>query len=287
MKRRSFLLLALAVPAVSAGAGGARFERGVLWRVQRKGIRASHVFGTHQAPAGRAPVPDVARAIFERATSLTVESLPNTFARERFLEAARLPRGETLEGVIGAEDFARACQALGAPPESVNRLKPWAALLQVARARAGGATGAEAELLERAGERRLPVAAMEDVEEQIFAFDESPLEVQVALLKHSLAHGAELDALGERMLQAYVERDLEGMWRARETFIHDHPEVTAAQAVMTKRLVYDRSVVMAFRMQRQLRRGGAFIALGALHLYGAKGVLALLEQDGYRTARVV
>jgi len=44
--------------------------------------------------------------------------------------------------------------------------------------------------------------------------------------------------------------------------------------------------VMAFRMQRQLRRGAAFVALGALHLYGERGVLALLEQDGYHAARV-
>jgi len=40
------------------------------------------------------------------------------------------------------------------------------------------------------------------------------------------------------------------------------------------------------RMQRKLRRGAAFVALGALHLYGDKGVLALLEEDGYRSTRV-
>jgi uncharacterized protein YbaP (TraB family) len=39
-------------------------------------------------------------------------------------------------------------------------------------------------------------------------------------------------------------------------------------------------------MQRLLRRGDAFIALGALHLHGEKGVLALLEDDGYRATRV-
>jgi len=43
---------------------------------------------------------------------------------------------------------------------------------------------------------------------------------------------------------------------------------------------------MAFRMQRELRRGQAFVALGALHLYGERGVLALLEEDGYRAQRV-
>ena len=36
---------------------------------------------------------------------------------------------------------------------------------------------------------------------------------------------------------------------------------------------------------RQLRRGDAFAALGAVHLYGERGVLALLERDGYRAVR--
>jgi uncharacterized protein YbaP (TraB family) len=39
-------------------------------------------------------------------------------------------------------------------------------------------------------------------------------------------------------------------------------------------------------MQRELRRGTAFVAVGALHLYSDKGVLALLEADGYRAERV-
>ena len=68
-------------------------------------------------------------------------------------------------------------------------------------------------------------------------------------------------------------------------FVPD-PYARAHQALMTKRVVYDRSLVMAFRMQRQVRRGDAFFALGALHLYGEKGVLALLEENGYSAVRV-
>jgi hypothetical protein len=35
-----------------------------------------------------------------------------------------------------------------------------------------------------------------------------------------------------------------------------------------------------------LRKGGAFVALGALHLYGKKGVLALLVEDGWKVTRI-
>ena len=141
-------------------------------------------------------------------------------------------------------------------------------------------------LLEMARARRMPLSQIEGVEEQIFTFDEFPMESQVALLKHSLAHRDELLELAERTLDAYLERDLAAIWRLRERFVARHPQIAPHQAVMTKRVVHDRSVVMAFRMQRELRRGGAFVALGALHLYGERGVLALLEQDGYRAQRV-
>ena len=54
-----------------------------------------------------------------------------------------------------------------------------------------------------------------------------------------------------------------------------------AQAVLEKAIIHDRSVVMAYRLQAYLRRGGAFVAVGALHLYGPKGMLALLAEDGW------
>jgi hypothetical protein len=112
------------------------------------------------------------------------------------------------------------------------------------------------------------------------------METQVALLKHTLSHRDELMALEDETIRAYLARDLSAIWRLREGFIARYPEVAAHQAVMTKRLLYDRSVVMAYRMQRELRRGGAFVAVGALHLYGERGVIALLQEDGYRAARV-
>ncbi|MBK7473412.1 MAG: TraB/GumN family protein [Betaproteobacteria bacterium] len=32
---------------------------------------------------------------------------------------------------------------------------------------------------------------------------------------------------------------------------------------------------------------GVFVAVGALHLYGEQGLLALLREDGYRLTRVL
>jgi uncharacterized protein YbaP (TraB family) len=292
MNRRVFLLagLASATPGVFS-ASDRRFDRGLLWRIDRQGVAPSHVYGTiHVSDVRLAELPAPVRQRFDAAKSLMVEFVPDGYSRERFLEAAMFLDRQTLTDKIGAEDFERAVehlQPIGLPREVVNKLKPWGVLLNLRNPkRAEQGAPLDSQLLGLARARRLPFDQIEGVEEQIFTFDEFPMESQVALLKHSLAHRAELAELAERTLEAYLAADLAAIWRLREEFIARHPQIAAHQAVMTKRVVYDRSVVMAFRMQRQLRRGAAFVALGALHLYGDKGVLALLEADGYRAERV-
>ena len=297
MKRRDFLSVVLLSPVLPAW-GAARFDRGLLWEVtpkgrevSRRGAAPSHVYGTiHVADARLEALPAPVDAAFARAASLMLEFLPDAYSNERFAEAATFLDRQTLEEKIGAEDFERAVvqlQPAGLSRDFVNKLKPWGALLNLREPRAAdGATTPDERLAGMARARRLPVFQIEGVEEQIFTFDELPMEAQVALLKHSLAHRDELLELGARTLDAYLAGDLERIWRLREEFIARHAEVASYQAALTKRIIHDRSVVMAFRMQRELRRGQAFIALGALHLYGDKGVLALLEQDGWRARRV-
>ncbi len=291
MRRRTFLLATAALAApLPGGAAAARFSRGVLWRVTGRGITPSYVYGTiHVADPRLAALPVPVSDAFAAASSLTVEYVADAYGKERFLEAAMFEDGRTLEETIGAQDFELAYQHLkriGLTREFVNRLKPWGVLLNLRNPRGASGASLDAQLLDQARARHLPLYMMEGVEEQVFTFDEFPMQAQVALLKHSLAHQDELIAIADRTLDAYLRRDLAAIWSIQQDFVRRYPEIAADNAVFLKRVIFDRSVVMAFRMQRQLRRGNAFVALGALHLYGEKGVLALLEEDGYRAKRV-
>ena len=289
MKRRDFVLALLLSPALPAWAEG-RFERGLLWEINRKGAPASHVFGTIQVADPRLDkLPAPVQAAFARAASLMLEFMPDGYSSERFIEAAMFLDRQTLQEKIGAEDFERVMAQLapiGLSREFVDKLKPWGVLLNLRDPRGAGGVTPDGRLAAQARARRLPVFQIEGVEEQIFTFDEMPMAAQVALLKHSLAHRDELLELADRTLDAYLSGDLGAIWRLREQFTARHADIAAHQAALTKRVIHDRNVVMAFRMQRELRRGSAFVALGALHLYGEKGVLALLEEDGWRARRV-
>lgn len=290
MNRRAFLAAGLAC-ALPRPAAAARFEHGLLWRVEGGGAEPSHVFGTlHAGDPRLEPLPAPVLEAFAGARALMLEYVADAYARERFLEAAMYLDERTLEQAIGHEDFERAVEALrpiGLSREFVNKVKPWGVLLNLRISRQpAGAPSPDARLLALARERRMAISQIEQVEEQVFTFDEMTPGAQVALLRHFLAHREALDALAERTLQAYLARDLQGLWDAQQDYARRHPEIAAHHAELMKRVVLDRSVVMAFRMQRELRRGRAFVALGALHLYGEQGVLALLQEDGYRARRL-
>ncbi len=295
MKRRTFLSLAplLLAPAWATSAPEAQFARGVLWRVTRNSKPAGHVFGTiHVADPRLASLPAPVAEAFDTTRSLTVEFTAGAYSRERFLEAAMFLDQQTLEDKIGARDFERVVEHLapiGLSREFVLKLKPWGVLVNLRNPRSVARTPVptlDEQLYARARARRLALHTMENVEEQVFTFDEFPMDSQVALLRDALAHQAELAEMTERTLEAYLARDLDAIWRVQEDYVRRHPGIAPHNAVFMKRVITDRSVVMAFRMQRQLRYGNAFVALGALHLRGGKGVLALLEQDGYRVHRV-
>jgi uncharacterized protein YbaP (TraB family) len=291
MRRRTLLLAAMAagVP-LPAGAAG-RYAQGLLWRISRPGVEPSHLFGTLHAGDPRLQVlPPSVQSAFDQSRSLMLEYYASQYGRERFLEAALYLDARTLSDDIGPSDFERVLEALrpiGLTRELVSKLKPWGVLLNLRTSRQpSGTPMLEERLYRQARARRMVIEQIENVEEQVFTFDEMSKTSQVALLKHYLGHPDALDALAERTLEAYLARDLEALWRAQQDYARRHPEIAAHHAELVKRVVLDRSVVMAFRMQRELRRGRAFVAVGALHLYGDRGVLALIEEDGYRAVRL-
>ena len=57
--------------------------------------------------------------------------------------------------------------------------------------------------------------------------------------------------------------------------------------MLLKHVVTDRNVLLAHRLHLPLRRGRVFVAVGALHLYGSDGLLALVQRQGFRVSRVV
>jgi uncharacterized protein YbaP (TraB family) len=283
-------MFALVLPA-NAAAAAQPFEHGLLWRLEKPGAAPSWVYGTfHSSDPRVTALPAPVAGAFAAARSFAMEIYLTDVEGAAFVEATQFDDGRRLAPLLGEEAYGRLRELLGtsAPPEEVlARTKPWAALLRIdaARARSDGPT-LDRQLYLAARERHMTILGLEDLDEQVAAFDGIPMPTQVAIVKHTLGHLTEIEAQAEPAVRAWLARDLAALANINAKIAGRDADLARHYAVLTHALVENRSVLMAHRLFLPLARGGVFVAVGALHLYGTKGLLALLSAQGYRIQRV-
>ncbi len=286
MRRFALVLvgLVLTLPAL----GAERFDRGLLWRVEAPGTAPSYLFGTlhHDDERVLALSPKVRRA-FAGARTYALEMLEDEPAVRRF-RAAMVTRAPELPELLGADAFQRLDAILaerGVPREARPRLKPWAALLVLLRPADGPMIILDKLLAleaEKQGKRLVP---LETVEEQIDAVDGLPADSQLALLRAVEADYDRIRGAFRPMVSAYLEGDLAALWRINAQAMGDDPGLAVHNGRFLERLLFERNRRFADRLAPLLRQGRVFAAFGAMHLYGERGVLALLAQHGFRVRR--
>jgi uncharacterized protein YbaP (TraB family) len=266
------------------------FDQGLLWRIEKAGVAPSHLFGTiHLADKRVTALPPDVRREFDAAKSFVMEVAPDPSNMAALAARMMYLDGRTLLTVAGEEIFhklAPLAAQLGLPPEVARQFKPWAMVLLLQMPQQQMEDVLDFRLNRLAAEQGKAIDYLETVDEQVAVFEGMTEQDQLALLRHAVETHHEVKAQTDALVQAYVGRDLASMWRIGEAEVARRPELKPLKAVFDQRLLFDRNPRMVERMQPQLQAGGAFIAVGALHLYGEKGLLRLLEHAGYRVTRV-
>ena len=267
-----------------------RYEHGLLWRIESAGVPASHVFGTvHLADARVSSLPGAVAQTLDQARSLVVEARLDPSGILLLANRMVFDDGRDLPGVAGAELFDRAAKlaaGLGLAEPVLRLFRPWAVAILLSVPPQDPANVLDLVLERRATEQGKPVHALESMDEQIAVLEGLSQEDQVTLLRQAVDEYERLPRYIGRIVDAYLERNLAGIWRISQERVGAAEDERRLNEVFTRRLLYERNVRMAERAEPRLREGGAFIAVGALHLYGGGGVLALLERRGWRVTRV-
>ena len=277
----------LAVLTAAAAPAAEQYEQGLLWRIEGKGASPSHVFGTvHLADPRVTRLPPAVARELDRASSVSLEVTLDTSNILTLANRMLYTDGRDLQTVAGAELFGKAAAitaGLGLPEQLLRMFKPWAVALILSAPPQDPANVLDFVLARRAQEKGKPVHELEGIEEQIAALEGFPEAEQVALLRHAVENRSRMADWIGRIVEAYLARDLAAMQRISEESSGGDQR---ANEVFADRLLYQRNERMVERMEARLAEGGAFIAVGALHLYGSRGVPALLERRGYRVTRV-
>lgn len=125
-----------------------------------------------------------------------------------------------------------------------------------------------------AKQRSIPRGGLETIDEQLSIFDQIPDSVLTAALTDSELSAAALNL--DVVVDAYVREDLEAI-----ATLLDEASAADLSSTLIETLAGDRNHTMVERLQTTLTTTPTFIAVGAAHLPGSDGMIALLRQRGF------
>jgi hypothetical protein len=167
-------------------------------------------------------------------------------------------------------------------------MEPWFALLtlqMIALQREGYAIehGVESQLAEDAQEDGKPTQGLETPEDQLAAFDALPLDLQERQLRDFLERRAGEGGDLTLLLDAWRKGDDARL----EQELFGELERDPSLAPYYELFYFDRNARMARGIAERIDAGGRwFVAVGAGHVLGARGIPSLLAREGYRVRRV-
>jgi uncharacterized protein YbaP (TraB family) len=281
-------LLFIGLLTVTSALAGENFDHGLLWKIEGHGGEPSYLFGTMHSEDPRVvrlPVP--VQQAFDRSHGVTLEVILDPESLLAMTSGFMFGDGSTLEAHIGAPLYRRtvaAVAAYGIPEILLASMKPWAVAVTLMTPPTRTGLVLDLVLYQRAVADGKPVDGLETPLEQLSVFDGLSEQDQVALLKDTLDNLPDIERMLDDVRDAYLARDLRRLVDASDASMRDSDPQLVAR--FSGRLITERNHRMVERMQSRLRKGGQFIAVGALHLPGDEGVLQLLNQQGYRLTRV-
>lgn len=264
--------------------GAQAAEQGMLWQITQPATgKTSYLFGTiHSEDARVTTLAPAVQSAFERSSRYVMEIIPDQASLMAASQAMLLEQSASLRALVGAPLFdktARILGDMGVPAQAVDRFKPWAAMVIMSMPKAETGQVLDLLLYSAAVQAGKAQAGLESAAEQLSVFDSLPLAEQTVLLEEAVALYPQMPHMLEQMHLAYIARDLAKLVALSDQYSSMGDARLASK--INNALVDQRNQRMAARMDSYLREGGAFVAVGALHLPGEQGLLQLLRKRGY------
>ena len=286
---------------IMAEAAATENSDALLWKIERDGRPASYLFGTVHLTDERVTrlSPAVELALGEAKTiALEVSDLSEKATANVIAKAAPLVMftdGQRLDKLLSSAEYETVKAIItrsGMPVDLAALFKPWIVtmILSVSdceRAKVQeGARVLDMKIAEIGTQRGLKVVGLETIPDQLQALAAVPQSEQLKMLRTSLKFADRTNDMMETLVQLYLNRKIAAampfqLALAREVGIGDD-----AFAGFQQKLLIDRNVKMEKSAEPLLQEGGVFIAVGALHLVGKKGLVALLRQAGYTVTAI-
>jgi uncharacterized protein YbaP (TraB family) len=272
-----------------------------LWKIERDGHPTSYLFGTvhltdervtRLSPAVESALGE-AKTIALEVSDLSEKSTTSVIAKSTPL--VMFTDGQRLDKMLSDTEYQTVKNIIsrsGMPADLAALFKPWIVTMilsvsdcELAKVQKG-ARVLDMKIAEIGKERGLNVVGLETIPEQLQALAAVPQEQQLKMLRASLKFADRTDDMMETLVQLYLNRKISAavpfqIALAKEVGVGDD-----AFAGFQQKLLIERNAKMEASAEPLLEQGAVFIAVGALHLPGEKGLVALLREAGYTVTAI-
>jgi uncharacterized protein YbaP (TraB family) len=287
-------VLAILLCTTTATAGEMPYDEGLLWRIERDGVRPSYVFGIIPTTDPRAvELPGPVVAALEEVDTYAATVLVSRDVFVRMYQSMFFLDGRRLDQIVGPELFSRAAQILepnGIREAVLRNIKPWGAALLIAvspderrRAKNSKTQALSTVLQRRAYRTGKKVSNLSTVEEYVLQYESLPEELQIALLKEYVVTQDALMDNTRRRIELYLAG------KTGDAFAH----ITNFEIIdddlrntLIKILVYDMTAMIVERNKSPLSDGAVLVAISIDFLPGEDGIMDRLVKLGYTVTRV-
>jgi len=262
------------------------FSNGLLWKIETPSGQSNYLFGTiHSQDRAVAQFPPYVRLALAKSQPFIIESVLTEESNKVFFDSIYFPDNEKLSDLIAAPIYQYLEEVLpdyGVPIEKVPNLKPWAAFTLIGRPKPVNAETLDMVLIKTARSLNKTIISLENMKELIEPIEKLSLDDQVIILNDTVCNHAQIIKDSWELVQLYLARDLAGIM-AFSNQPHFDEDIFDRYI---QGILYDRNERILERIIPYLDNGSAFVAVGALHLAGEKGLLHLLKNKNYIITRI-
>jgi uncharacterized protein len=258
-------------------------DQSLLWRISGNGLKeASFLYGTiHIIPKKDFFIADTVRNALlgsdRVAFEIDMDDATNIWGQLSLMRRMLMRGDTTLDMLLSKKDYALVKKKMAINSNGLkifDRIKPmFLTTLMSAKASPGATESYEMNFYTLAKDNDKKVEGLETMKYQMSVFDTIPYKAQAEMLVESVKKDATGESEMDDLVKLYKAQDLIGLG---EMFKTDDGLMKYDDIMLNNR---NRNWIPA--MSKKMKKRKYFFAVGAGHLVGEKGVIALLRKSGF------
>ncbi len=260
-------------------------QNSLFWEISGNGLnKPSYLYGTmHLRDSRLFCLPDSAQQKLDSCSVLALEVVIDFSDRKALLNAILIQdENQYLSKILSKEEYKKVKKSVKANCDiatllMMDKMRPLmlAASIMESQTKCDVTYPMDMQFQLNAQKQGKALYSLESAQSQIAVLDKIPTSIQKQELMSTIDSLPQIKIVMDSLIQMYLKQDLIGLQQTSESISAEFDSLWQVE------MLDKRNEIMVSGIKTMLPQGNAFVAIGAAHLGGEKGIIELLRMQGY------